>query len=78
MVVFEFIYTDCIYDGAMATISLHRTKKGAYQAMKKFIVAEYMTWYNDRIVHGKNTSFYGVDKFGRNSAWGVASIELEE
>jgi len=31
--IFEFLYTTCIYESAYATMSLHRTKKGAYKAM---------------------------------------------
>ena len=39
--VFEFVYTGCIYESAMATLSLHRTKKGAYKAMREFLETEY-------------------------------------
>ena len=37
MKLFEFLYTDCIYEGEMAIISLHLTKKGAYNAMRKYL-----------------------------------------
>lgn len=32
--IWEFRYTDCIYESAMAAISLHRTQKGAEMAME--------------------------------------------
>lgn len=71
--VFEFVYTDCIYEGAMATLSLHRTKKGAYKAMREFLTNGYMKWYNERIMRGKPK-----DKFGTHCAWAVRSIALKE
>lgn len=62
--IFEFIYTDCIYESAMATMSTHRTKKGAYKAMRAFLNTDYMQWYNERIEYGKydksRTSKYGT------------------
>ncbi len=31
--VYEFMYTSCIHESAMATISIHKTRKGAELAM---------------------------------------------
>jgi len=31
--VYSFHYCSCVYESAFATMSLHRTKKGAYDAM---------------------------------------------
>lgn len=77
--VFKFIYTDCIYESAMATLSLHRTKLGAYKAMRKFLNDGYMEWYNERIMYGKYKDYLGkADKFGTHCAWAVRSIELNE
>lgn len=74
--VFEFVYTDCIYESAMATMSLHRTKKGAYKAMREFLETEYAKWYDMRILYGKDKDW--VDKFGLHCAWAVRPIELRE
>lgn len=71
--VFEFIYTDCIYESAMATMSLHRTKKGAYKAMREFLETEYAQWREDGIRYGKQHF-----KFGTHCAWAVRPIELKE
>lgn len=35
MIVYAFKFTDCIYESAYATVSLHTTKLGAYKAMRK-------------------------------------------
>ena len=78
MQIFEFIYTSDTYESAMATMSMHRTKKGAYKAMRNYLNKEYMEWYNWRIIYGKYKSICGVDKFGRHCAWAVATRELQE
>ena len=35
MIIYEFLYNSCTCESAAATISLHRTLKGAYEAMRK-------------------------------------------
>ena len=59
--VFEFVYTDCIYESAMATLSLHKTKKGAYKAMREFLETEYAQWREDGIRYGKQQIKFGTD-----------------
>jgi hypothetical protein len=71
--VYEFTYTDCVFESAMATMSLHRTKKGAYKAMRAFLETEYAEWREDGIRHGKQRF-----KFGVYCAWAVRPIELKE
>lgn len=46
MKVFEFCYTDCIYESAAGTVSIHFSKKGAYDAMKKHKLELYNDWMN--------------------------------
>jgi len=38
---FGFFYTDCIYEGCTSLQSFHKTKAGAYQAMRKRLVADW-------------------------------------
>lgn len=71
--VFEFLYTDCIHESAMATMSLHRTKKGAYKAMRKFIETKYAEWREDGIKYGKQ-----YFKFGNHCAWCIKPITLND
>ena len=35
MTIYEFLYNSCTCESAAATISIHRTLKGAYEAMRK-------------------------------------------
>ena len=52
--VYEFIYNDCIHESSYATISTHKTLKGAYNAMRKFIYGSYLEWNDERIRFGKS------------------------
>jgi hypothetical protein len=74
--VYEFLYTDNIHESAMATMSLHRTKKGAYKAMRAFLESKYAEWYDERILKGKDKDW--VDKFGLHCAWAIQPIMLYE
>jgi hypothetical protein len=71
--VFEFVYTDCIWESAMKTMSLHRTKKGAYNAMREFLERAYADWRDSGILYGKQHF-----KFGTDCKWAVRPIELNE
>ncbi len=68
--VYEFLYNPCIHESTSCTMSIHRTKKGAYKALRKFLLEKYDEWYNsaDR-KHSKWTSY---------ESWGVCEIKLEE
>ena len=76
-VVYEFGYQCCIYESAMATVSIHRTAKGAYKAMREHLLHNYTEWYNARIKYGKTRS-YGVDKFGDTERSKVYKTPLQE
>jgi hypothetical protein len=76
MTIYEFIHCDCIHESSFRTVSIHRTKIGAYRAMRKYLLQEYLIWYNGIIRHGKGTSFYWIDKFGTHEDWGIREIYL--
>ncbi len=42
--IYEFLYCDCIHESTYATISIHLTPKGAYNAMKNYITEEFNEW----------------------------------
>jgi len=44
MILYGFRYCPCIYESSYSTISIHKTKKGAYSAMKKHRIAVFETW----------------------------------
>lgn len=73
--VFEFVYTTCIYESAMATMSLHRTKKGAYKAMNTYLNDKFNEERESHLRYGKHSIF---DHVFMHEAWGVRSIELKE
>jgi len=37
MKVYEFLYCGCIFESSYATVSIHKTKQGAYKAMRDTI-----------------------------------------
>lgn len=53
MKIFRFHFNSCTFESSYETISIHKTKKGAYKAMKTHKVDEYTSWYNDRLIFGK-------------------------
>lgn len=65
MEIYEFKFCCDIYESNYVTISTHRTKRGAYKAMKEFITNEYNKWYNNRIMCGK----YKGDKQFEDCRW---------
>ena len=73
--VYQFLYCDCIYESSHLTMSLHKTKKGAYQAMRKYIIKNYTDWYDERILWGKDRK--SSIKFGTHENWCVKEITLE-
>jgi hypothetical protein len=71
MEIYEFLHTDCIYESAYRTVSVHRTKKGAYKAMRAFLEREYTEWRDNNILLGKDPH-----KFGVHEDWKIGTIEL--
>ncbi len=71
--VYSFQYTYCIYESAFATISLHKTAKGAYSAMKKHILKEYEQWREEGLRYGKQTF-----KHGQYEDWRIVAIPVLE
>jgi len=71
--VWEFRYNSCIYESAMATISLHKTQKGAELAME-FHKEEKRKEYD--FMYGKRK--HKIMEFGEMEAWGVAEREILE
>ncbi len=75
MGVYTYTYSDTIADFQHWTMSLHRTKAGAYKAMKAYVYELYAEWEEDRRLNGKGS---WNDKFAVFKSWGVRSIEVRE
>ncbi len=73
MKIYEFLYCGCIYESSYATVSLHRTKLGAYKAMRKHRLDTFNEWYNSRIIYGKSSRF--AYDFAQGWALGEQTLE---
>lgn len=73
--VWGFVYTDCIYENSMKTMSLHRTKRGAYNAMNKYLNDRFTEERNLHIKYGKHTTF---DHVFEQEAWNIIPMQLKE
>lgn len=73
MELYEFAYTDCIFEAPMWTISVHTTKKGAYKAMRTFLEKEYNQWRETGLRYGKQ--YYN---FGTHCEWKIRTITVQD
>lgn len=67
--VYVFYYNDMIEESSYAAMSLHKTKVGAYKAMRKYILQECNEY---------NNSFRRHSPFGRWERWYVGELKIEE
>ncbi len=72
--IWQFAYTDCIHESAMAAISLHKTKKGAETAMYLHKEQEKQKWL--KLYSTKERQ--KMMPFGTHEEWGVYERELLE
>jgi len=70
MVVYEFCYCDCIYESAAATVSIHLSKKGAWEAMKKHKLEVYEEWFR------MSSSYKKRIKYTFPKAWFIFSTNI--
>ena len=68
MEVFGFLYTDCIHESAMSTMSLHKSKRSAYKAMNKYLNSRFISAREEQIRYGKDTLF---DHVFMHEAWRI-------
>ncbi len=62
-------------ESSYATISLHRTKLGAYKAMKKHKLDKFTEWYNERSLNGKESSIY---PYNFDQDWDIDEVMLQD
>jgi hypothetical protein len=72
--IYIFEYCDSVYEGPLY-ISHHKTKKGAYKEMKKYVLEEFN---RSRWGSRKYRMTFGRDIFGRRERWKIREITLEE
>lgn len=75
--IYAFKYCDCIHESSYATISLHRTKSGAYSAMRKHLLKE---WNRSLEKHHnwEKWEYFRNDHPLEFQRWCVSEIEIKE
>jgi len=76
MILYQFLYCPCICESEYCTISIHKTPKGAYTAMRKDILKRYNEWFEWRLKYGKK-HFKGR-KFDEFKSRTIGKIKLEQ
>lgn len=84
--VYAFEYTGCHYESAMAVMSLHRTKRGAWKAMHRFLYGHWV-----RAQSNENTDLHFGREWRKHRAeargkpgpladgdWRVVEIEVQD
>jgi hypothetical protein len=72
--VFEFRYTDCYHESSMLTISIHRTKLGAEEALKYHKKIQHDTW-EEMYLTTEDRELYPFPGYEK---WDVIETTLEE
>lgn len=75
MKIYGFLYTTCTYESAAYPMSLHKTKAGAYKAMREFILRKYNRWHYDWLVYGGKRNG-DLNKIGIHEAWFIKEFNL--
>lgn len=78
MTIYSFLYCPCIYESSYQTISLHKTKRGAYNAMRKYLIDNYLEWDEKRRQIKKWQRYYHYNKFGVDQKWKVKAVNIED
>lgn len=80
MIIYQALYCSCIHESSYATLSLHKTKKGAEIAMnfhKMEVYKEYEEIY-DPIENKDQTKHEFVKDSMKHEAWSISELTLEE
>ena len=72
--VYLFLYNPCIWESSFCTISIHKTKLGAYRAMREHKLKCYEE-YKKIENRFKNNKFF-AHKFGEDECWTIKSQEI--
>lgn len=74
--VFEAQYCPCIHESSYATLSIHRTKEGATQAVIDSMVEEFESY--KELMKGDNRNFWTLKKFGEHEDWEVRETKIDD
>ena len=83
-IIYEAAYNDCIYESSMSVISLHKTRKGAEEAMMRHKRQEQLSWeegeklLREEINDDADYEILKGSPFDTHKAWGVFEYELKD
>lgn len=71
-VLYSALYCPCIHESSYGTLSIHRTKQGAEDAVEIHIAEEYANWraYRD--------DYFTDERFSQHEDWDIGKIEIQE
>lgn len=72
MICYQFLYNPCIHESGSITISIHLTKKGAWDALKAHKIERYNDWLR---LHSRRLKL--SFEFGRHERWYIEPIEIK-
>ncbi len=73
---YEFLYCPCIHESAPMTVSIHRTKEGAGQAMEKHKMEELKEW--EEIHKGSTEEHRRKYPYDWSKLWSIQEIEIQD
>ena len=73
-ILYQFLYCDCIHESAWATISIHRSREGAVNAMEEHKAEEKKKWEEYADTEERKKEF----PFGQHEDWSIGEIELHD
>ena len=86
MKLYEALYCGCIHESSYATLSIHKTRRGAGKAAREHRAKEYEKWlrhrewqkkeYDKKIFESKE--FQHTHRFGVHETWAENEIEVQE
>ena len=75
MKIYEALYNPCVHESGDVTISIHKTKKGALEAIKKHKAKKKKEF--DKLWNKKEDKpLLKYIKFGQHEGWGITETEL--
>lgn len=76
MSVFAFLYNSNCHESSARTISLHKTKAGAYKAMRKHRVAECVDRRERKIEFGRGRLYGREYQYDDFCWWGIEEMKV--
>ena len=75
--IYKVMYCSCIYESGYTTVSLHRTKLGAYKSMRKEILDEWDSYLE--VIHNFKDQFkYKLDHPLEYQRWAIEEVIVED